>query len=208
MCSHIGSGMLLKIPSFLSVPLEESSIMTFKHVATSSSPVLSRKQSSCHPARRSDLVLKTVSSRQPTNRQNTTQIFLNPNPSLPVKLRIYLTALWLGYGLHDRGFEFRSGRNFSLLQNFQVPLSLLFNDTARLSQGKAAGAQSSPYTPPGRAEVKLEWTDTSTPPVYLHCVHKDFIFWHLIRLGKTGKNYFNNEGITIRLSQPNLLLGY
>jgi len=50
------------------VPLEESRIMTLKHVATSSSPVLSRKQSSCHPPRRSDLVLKTVSSKQPTNR--------------------------------------------------------------------------------------------------------------------------------------------
>ena len=78
--------------------------MAFKYVTTASSPVLSRIRSPSHPTRSSDLVGKTVSSKQSKIlRQNTTQIFLNPNPSLPIKLRINLIAEWLDYGLHDRG---------------------------------------------------------------------------------------------------------
>lgn len=73
---------------------------------------------------------------------------------------------------------------FSFSKKSRSHSAFLFNGIALLSWGREAGAQSSPYTPLDRAEIKNEWPYTSTPPVYLHCVDKDFNFWHLIRQEK------------------------
>jgi len=77
----------------------------------------------------------------------------------------------LGYGLDDRGFEFRQRLGIFLFTTCSGvhPDSYLMGTRGSFPGGKAAGFDAD-HTPPSSAEAKNVSSYTSAPPVRLHGV--------------------------------------
>jgi hypothetical protein len=68
-------------------------------------------------------------------------------------------------------------RDFSFLQNLPYLLwglvSLVFNGYQGSFPGVKRPGREVNHSPPSSAEVKNEWSYTSTPPICLHCVDRE-----------------------------------
>jgi hypothetical protein len=104
-------------------------------------------------------------------------------PKLPA-LRKSLSGPGLGYGLHDRAitvkFQFPvATRHFSRLQTVQTlgPTHPSIQCVpAALSPGVKWPGREVDHSPPSNAEVKNEWSYTSTPPIPTWCAQGQLYF--------------------------------
>jgi hypothetical protein len=90
---------------------------------------------------------------------------------------VHRVGIALGYRLHNRGSKLRfpaEAGNFSLHHRVQNdsgahPASHPLGTRGSFPGGKAGGREAD-HSPPSNADVKNEWSYTSTPPISLHGV--------------------------------------
>ena len=71
---------------------------------------------------------------------------------------------------------------------------------------KVAGCEAD-QSPQSSADIKHEWSDTSTPPVCLHCMYGDSFTFVLLRLVGTDLVVYSDEALAISCHLINKRLG-